>query len=162
MKHYSNILVDFFQKSIFFLLGNENEKNDLKRKWTIYVEIQNRENSNVTLIQPLECFLLLYENHELVYVVVLPPNVVLALKASVWRALSSILVTFLMETDHISGKNEALRWSLFVGKQKHNIQKPTFFVFLLFLHSYVLTGTEKGMRQTFGTTCHGAVSDEYD
>ena len=94
MKHYSNILVDFFQKSIFFLLGNENEKNDLKRKWTIYVEIQNRENSNVTLIQPLECFLLLYENHEFVYVVVLPPNVVLALKASVARALSSILVTF--------------------------------------------------------------------
>ena len=25
--------------------------------------------------------------------------------------------------------------------------------------SYVLTGTEKGMKQTFGTTCHGAVSD---
>lgn len=95
MKHFSSILVEFFQKTIFFLLGNENEKNDLKRKWTIYVEIQNRENSNVTLIQPLECFLLLYENHELVYVVVLPPNVVLALKASVARALSSILVTFL-------------------------------------------------------------------
>ena len=106
---------------------------------------------------------MLYENRELVYVVVLPPNVVLALKASVARALSSILVTFLMETDHISGKNEALRWSLFVGKQKRNIQKPTFFVFcLLFLHSYVLTGTEKGMRQTFGTTCHGAVSDVYN
>ena len=132
MKHYSNILLDFFQKSIFFLLGNENEKNDLKRKWTIYVEIQNRENSNITLIRPLECFLLLYENRELVYVVVLPPNVVLALKASVARALSSILVTFLMETDHISGKNEALRWSLFVGKQKRNIQKPTFFVFFTF------------------------------
>ena len=24
--------------------------------------------------------------------------------------------------------------------------------------SYVLTGTEQGMKQTFGTTCHGAVS----
>ena len=24
--------------------------------------------------------------------------------------------------------------------------------------SYVLTGTEKGMNQTFATTCHGAVS----
>ena len=24
--------------------------------------------------------------------------------------------------------------------------------------SYVLTGTEKGMQTTFGTTCHGAVS----
>lgn len=24
--------------------------------------------------------------------------------------------------------------------------------------SYVLTGTEKGMRDTFGSTCHGAVS----
>ena len=27
-----------------------------------------------------------------------------------------------------------------------------------FVFSYVLTGTEKGMNQTFGTTCHGAVS----
>jgi len=24
--------------------------------------------------------------------------------------------------------------------------------------SYVLTGTEQGMTETFGTTCHGAVS----
>ena len=24
--------------------------------------------------------------------------------------------------------------------------------------SYVLTGTEQGMQETFGTTCHGAVS----
>ena len=24
--------------------------------------------------------------------------------------------------------------------------------------SYVLTGTEQGMRETFGSTCHGAVS----
>ena len=71
-------------------------------------------------------------------------------------------MTFLMETDHFRGKNGALRWSLFVGKQKDNIQKPTCFWFCTFLHSYVLTGTEKGMRQTFGTTCHGAVSDVYD
>ena len=49
-----------------------------------------------------------------------------------------------------------------MGKQKHNIQMPTFFCFFTFLLSYVLTGTEKGMRQTFGTTCHGAVSDVYD
>ena len=132
MKHFSSILVEFFQKTKFFLLGNENEKNDLKRKWTIYVEIQNQENSNVTLIQPLQCFLLLYENHELVYVVVLPPNVVLALKASVSRALSSILVTFLMETDHFSGKNGALRWNLFMGKQKHNNTKANFFFFFYF------------------------------
>ena len=75
-------------------------------------------------------------------------------------------MTFLMKTDHFSGKNGAVRWSLFVGKQEHNIQKPTFYLFVFFvftfLHSYVLTGTEKGMRQTFGTTCHGAVSDVYD
>jgi hypothetical protein len=25
--------------------------------------------------------------------------------------------------------------------------------------SYVLTGTEQGMQETFGSTCHGAVSD---
>ena len=122
---------NFFRK-VYFFARKWKWKNNLKRKWTIYVEIQNRENSNVTLIQPLECYLLLYENHELVYVVVLPPNVVLALKASVWRALSSILVTFLMETDHFSGKNGALRWNLFVGKQKHNIQKLTFYLFVFF------------------------------
>ena len=67
-----------------------------------------------------------------------------------------------MATDYFSGKNGALRWNLFMGKQKHNIQMPTFFCFFTFLLSYVLTGTEKGMRQTFGTTCHGAVSDVYD
>ena len=32
------------------------------------------------------------------------------------------------------------------------------FFFLLSIFSYVLTGTEKGMSETFGTTCHGAVS----
>lgn len=26
--------------------------------------------------------------------------------------------------------------------------------------SYVLTGTEQGMLETFGSTCHGAVSSE--
>ena len=26
--------------------------------------------------------------------------------------------------------------------------------------SYVLTGTEQGMKETYGTTCHGAVSIE--
>lgn len=26
--------------------------------------------------------------------------------------------------------------------------------------SYVLTGTEQGMTETFGTTCHGAVSQK--
>ena len=29
------------------------------------------------------------------------------------------------ETEHFSGKNGALRWSILVGKQKHNVQKPT-------------------------------------
>ena len=37
----------------------------------------------------------------------------------------SILVTFWGETEHFSGKNGALRWSILVGKQKHNEQKPT-------------------------------------
>jgi len=36
----------------------------------------------------------------------------------------SILVTFWEETEHFSGKIEALRWSIFVAKQKHNVQKP--------------------------------------
>ena len=33
-------------------------------------------------------------------------------------------MTFLGETEHFSGKNGALRWSILVGKQKHNVQKP--------------------------------------
>jgi len=33
-------------------------------------------------------------------------------------------VTFLGETEHFSGKNGALRWSILVGKQNHNVQKP--------------------------------------
>ena len=38
----------------------------------------------------------------------------------------SILVTFLGETEHFSGRIGALlRWSILVGKQKHNIQKPS-------------------------------------
>ena len=50
----------------------------------------------------------------------------------------------------------------FCGQAKAQYTKANFFCFFTFLHSYVLTGTEKGMRQTFGTTCHGAVSDVYD
>ena len=39
--------------------------------------------------------------------------------------LLSILVTFLGTIEHFSGKNGALRWSILVGKQKHNVQRPT-------------------------------------
>ena len=39
------------------------------------------------------------------------------------RALSRWL--FKGETEHFSGENGALRWSILVGKQKHNVQKPT-------------------------------------
>ena len=28
------------------------------------------------------------------------------------------------DTEHLSGKNGALRWSILVRKQKHNVQKP--------------------------------------
>ena len=34
-------------------------------------------------------------------------------------------MTFFGETEHFSGKNGALRWSILVGKQKHNVQKPS-------------------------------------
>ena len=36
-----------------------------------------------------------------------------------------ILVTFLGVTEHFSGENGASRWSILVGKQKHNVQRPT-------------------------------------
>ena len=29
-------------------------------------------------------------------------------------------------SEHFSGKNGALRWSILVGKQKHNVQKPNY------------------------------------
>ena len=29
------------------------------------------------------------------------------------------------KTEHFSGKNGALRWNILVGKQKHNVQKPS-------------------------------------
>ena len=35
-------------------------------------------------------------------------------------------MTFLAETENFSGKNGALRWSILVGKQKHNVQKPIY------------------------------------
>ena len=33
-------------------------------------------------------------------------------------------MTFWGETEHFSGRIGALRWSILVGKQKHNVQKP--------------------------------------
>ena len=33
-------------------------------------------------------------------------------------------MTFFGETEHFSGRIGALRWSILVGKQKHNVQKP--------------------------------------
>ena len=37
----------------------------------------------------------------------------------------SILLTLFGETEYFSGRIGALRWSILVGKQKHNVQKPT-------------------------------------
>ena len=42
---------------------------------------------------------------------------------------SSILVTFLGEAEHFSGRIGTLRWSILVGKQKHNAQKPKYKLF---------------------------------
>ena len=39
-------------------------------------------------------------------------------------ALSEHFSDFFGETQHFSGKNGALRWSILVAKQKHNVQKP--------------------------------------
>ena len=65
-------------------------------------------------------------------------------------------MTFLGETEHFSGKNGALRRSILVGKQKHNVQKPklvrladlegrvheAFFLFLLTtqMHFAIISG----------------------
>ena len=34
-------------------------------------------------------------------------------------------MTFWGATEHFSGENGALMWSILVGKQKHNVQRPT-------------------------------------
>ena len=39
--------------------------------------------------------------------------------------LSEHFSDFFGETEHFSGKTGALRWSILVGKQKHNVQNPT-------------------------------------
>ena len=49
----------------------------------------------------------------------------LILKKSLYnKHYQSILVTFLRETGPFSGRIGALRWSILVGKQKHNVQRP--------------------------------------
>ena len=40
-----------------------------------------------------------------------------------FKDICIILVTFLGTTEHFCGKNEALRWSILVGKQKRNVQR---------------------------------------
>ena len=42
-------------------------------------------------------------------------------------ALSEHFSDFFGETEHFSGKNGALRWSILVKKQKHNVQKPSIY-----------------------------------
>ena len=44
-----------------------------------------------------------------------------------WVLLSIFSVTFLGTNKHFNGKNGTLRWSILVGKQKHNVQKPSRF-----------------------------------
>ena len=61
----------------------------------------------------------------------------------------SILVTFLGETEHFSGKIKALRWSILVGKQKHHVQKPN--------KRRSLRNWEKGMEFSTWDGCE----DEY-
>ena len=40
--------------------------------------------------------------------------------------LSEHFSDFFGETEHCRGKNGALRWSILVGKQGHNVQKSSF------------------------------------
>ena len=47
------------------------------------------------------------------------------IKKTVYEHYPSILVTFFGETEHFSGRIGALRWSILVRKQMHNVQKPT-------------------------------------
>ena len=53
--------------------------------------------------------------------------------------LSEHFSDFFGETEHFSGKNGALRWSILVGKQKYNVQKPR--------ASVILAGKRGSRRQ---------------
>ena len=46
----------------------------------------------------------------------------------VWMVLCPALIA---SNEHFSGKNGTLRWSILVGKQKHNVQSPTGILILL-------------------------------
>ena len=46
----------------------------------------------------------------------------------VWMVLCPALIA---GNEHFSGKNGTLRWSILVGKQKHNVQSPTGILILL-------------------------------
>ena len=56
-------------------------------------------------------------------------------------------MTFLGETEHFSRKNEALMWSILVGKQKHNVQKPRYVPLNMvwFSYSFTITRLEQGV-----------------
>ena len=55
-------------------------------------------------------------------------------------------MNFFGETEHFSGKNEALRWSILVGKQKHNVQKPTADVKTF---SFLIKNIDKNSKKQF-------------
>ena len=62
-----------------------------------------------------------YLQHSYLFVNV---NVEIILKGRLYNEhYPSVLVTLFEKTVHLSGKNEALRWSILVGKQKDNVQK---------------------------------------
>ena len=54
-------------------------------------------------------------------------------------------MTFFGETEHFSGRIRALRWSILVGKQKHNVLKSTWFIYCIFYFFFVL-GEERGTK----------------
>ena len=67
-------------------------------------------------------------------------------------------MTFFGETEHFSGKSGALRWSILVGKQKHNVKKPisvfqgSLLVIVIMIDSSEKRNCEGGFR-TFEFAC---------
>ena len=60
-------------------------------------------------------------------------------------------MTIFGETEHFRGENGTLRWSILVGTQKHNVQKPTQQsrrMLILFFQSEALSRFEESRFQT--------------
>ena len=71
-------------------------------------------------------------------------------------------MTFFGDTEHFSGRIGALRWSILVGKQKHNVQKSIEAFCLRMLRGALLMRKTAGMRRAEETMAIFARNRSWD